>query len=60
MAYGFSLGELAAVVASGLFEMEHALRLPLVVAPDAVALTADVTLGVLFSRGPLLDHRSGR
>ena len=55
MAYGYSLGELAAVVASGLFEMEHALRLPLVVAPDAVALTADVTLGVLFSRGPLLD-----
>ena len=55
MAYGYSLGELAAVVASGLFEMEHALRLPLVVAPDAVALTADVTLGILFSRGPLLD-----
>jgi [acyl-carrier-protein] S-malonyltransferase len=55
MAYGYSLGELAAVVASGLFEMEHALRLPLSVAADAVALTADVTMGVLFSRGPLLD-----
>ena len=55
MAYGYSLGELAAVVASGLFEMEHALRLPLSVAADAVALTEGVTLGVLFSRGPLLD-----
>ena len=28
---------------------------PLSVAADAVALTADVTMGVLFSRGPLLD-----
>jgi [acyl-carrier-protein] S-malonyltransferase len=55
MAYGYSLGELAAVVASGLFKLEHALQLPLSVAADAVALTAGVTLGVLFSRGPLLD-----
>ena len=55
LAYGYSLGELAAVVASGLFAMEDALRLPLSVAADAVALTEGVTLGVLFSRGPLLD-----
>ncbi len=55
LAYGYSLGELTAVVASGLFAMQDALRLPLSVAADAVALTAGVTLGVLFSRGPLLD-----
>jgi [acyl-carrier-protein] S-malonyltransferase len=55
LAYGYSLGELTAVVASGLFAMQDALRLPLSVAADAVALTEGVTLGVLFSRGPLLD-----
>jgi [acyl-carrier-protein] S-malonyltransferase len=55
LVYGYSLGELSAVVASGLFEMQHALRLPLSVAADAVALAEGVTLGVLFSRGPLLD-----
>jgi [acyl-carrier-protein] S-malonyltransferase len=55
LAYGYSLGELSAVVASGLFAMQDALRLPLSVAADAVALTEGVTLGVLFSRGPQLD-----
>jgi [acyl-carrier-protein] S-malonyltransferase len=55
LAYGYSLGELTAVVASGLFAMQDALRLPLSVAADAVALTEGVALGVLFSRGPQLD-----
>ena len=54
-AFGYSLGELTAVIASGVYQMEHALRLPLAMAADAVALAHDVTLGVLFSRGPLLD-----
>jgi [acyl-carrier-protein] S-malonyltransferase len=55
MAYGYSLGELTAVIAAGVFDFEHALRLPLVVADDCVALAENVTMGVLFSRGPLLD-----
>jgi len=55
MAFGYSLGELTAIIASGVYEMQHALRLPLEMAPDAVALAEGVTLGVLFSRGPLLD-----
>jgi len=54
-AFGYSLGELAAVIASGVYAMEDALRLPLAMADDAVALAEGVTLGVLFSRGPLLD-----
>jgi [acyl-carrier-protein] S-malonyltransferase len=53
--FGYSLGELTAVVAAGVFEMQHALRLPLCVSADCVALAAGVTMGVLFSRGPLLD-----
>jgi [acyl-carrier-protein] S-malonyltransferase len=53
--YGFSLGELAAVIAGDMFKMEHVLRVPLTMAADCVALTENVTLGVLFSRGPVLD-----
>jgi [acyl-carrier-protein] S-malonyltransferase len=55
MTFGYSLGELTAVIAAGVFDFEHALRLPLVVADDCVALAEGVTMGVLFSRGPLLD-----
>jgi [acyl-carrier-protein] S-malonyltransferase len=55
MAYGYSLGELAALVAGGVMDMRDALRVPLAVSADCVALAADTTLGVLFSRGPALD-----
>jgi [acyl-carrier-protein] S-malonyltransferase len=55
MIYGYSLGELTAVIAAGVFPLEPALRLPLLVADDCVALANNVTMGVLFSRGPLLD-----
>jgi len=55
MIYGYSLGELTAVVAAGIFELQDALKLPLAVAADCVALAEGVTMGVLFSRGPLLD-----
>jgi [acyl-carrier-protein] S-malonyltransferase len=55
MMYGYSLGELTAVIAGGVFKMEHALRLPLTVAADCVELAHDTTMGVLFSRGPVLD-----
>jgi [acyl-carrier-protein] S-malonyltransferase len=55
MAFGFSLGEITAVIASGVFQMKDGLRLPLTMAADCVALADGVTLGVLFSRGPLLD-----
>jgi [acyl-carrier-protein] S-malonyltransferase len=55
MVFGYSLGELTAVIASGVFEMQHALKLPLAVSADCVALAENVTMGVLFSRGPVLD-----
>ena len=55
LTFGYSLGELSATIASGIFKMEHALRVPLAVAADCVALAERVTMGVLFSRGPLLD-----
>ena len=50
LAYGHSLGEIAAVVAGGVFSMEDALKVPLSLANDCVRLARGVTLGVLFSR----------
>jgi [acyl-carrier-protein] S-malonyltransferase len=49
--YGFSLGEIAALVAGGVLEMADALRIPLAMSHDCAELARDVTLGVLFSRG---------
>jgi [acyl-carrier-protein] S-malonyltransferase len=48
--FGFSLGEIAAVVAGGVLKLESALQIPLSLAADCVALAEDVTLGVLFTR----------
>ena len=50
-AFGFSLGEIAAVAACGVIEFNEALKIPVRLAEDCAALAAGVTLGVLFSRG---------
>ena len=47
---GFSLGEVAAVVAGGLMSMEDALTLPIIMSEDCIALADGVKLAVLFSR----------
>ncbi|MBM4072520.1 MAG: ACP S-malonyltransferase [Planctomycetes bacterium] len=54
-AMGYSLGESAALMAAGVYEMRDLLRVPLALANDCAALADDVTLGVFFSRGPVLD-----
>ena len=51
LAYGYSLGEITAVVAGGVTEMEPALEVLLALADDCVDLSPDITLGVVFSRG---------
>jgi len=48
--FGFSLGEIAAVVAGGVLNLESALQIPLSLSSDCVELAQDVTLGVLFTR----------
>lgn len=55
LAMGYSLGESAALMAAGVYEMPDLLRVPLALADDCAALADDVTMGVLFSRGPVLD-----
>ncbi len=52
MAFGYSLGEIAALIAGGVFEMRNALRVPLAVAQDCAELAANTTLGVLFCADP--------
>ena len=55
MLYGYSLGEISAGAAAGMFKMEGPLRVLLMLAEDAVALSENVTMGILFSRGPMLS-----
>lgn len=50
LAFGYSLGEMTAVCATGAFSPEDLIRIPLVMARDCAELARDVTLGVLFSR----------
>jgi [acyl-carrier-protein] S-malonyltransferase len=56
LAYGFSLGELSAVSCAGVFNMAEVLSVPVAMAEDCAALASNVTLGVLFSRGPAIDE----
>ncbi|MEX2286535.1 MAG: hypothetical protein WD648_05545 [Planctomycetaceae bacterium] len=56
LAFGYSLGEVTALVAGGVFSMEAALTPLLVLAKDAAKLAHGVQLGVLFSRGPALSY----
>ena len=50
MCFGYSLGEIIALVASGVLDMEQALKIPLSMSHDCAALANGVTMGVLFSR----------
>lgn len=52
--FGYSLGEVAAISAAGIFDCFEAMRVPLALAADCAALAENVTLGVLFSRGQSL------
>jgi len=58
--FGYSLGEVSALAAGGVITPADALRVPLSLADDCVALAEDVTLGVVFTRAlelPLDDVR---
>jgi [acyl-carrier-protein] S-malonyltransferase len=56
LAYGYSLGELAAVACGGVFDMCEVLTVPVAMAADSAALADNVRMGVLFSRGPAIDE----
>ncbi|MEX2176718.1 MAG: hypothetical protein WD872_20290 [Pirellulaceae bacterium] len=52
--FGYSLGEIAALVAGGVMDGADAVRIPLILSEDCAALAADVTLGVLFTKATAL------
>ena len=54
--FGYSLGELSAVSFGGTFPVDQMIRVPLAMAADSVELARDITMGVLFSRGPLISE----
>lgn len=56
MTMGFSLGEIAALSATGIFPWREAMRIPLMLADDCASLAEEVTLGVLFSRKPRISE----
>ena len=58
--FGYSLGEISAVIAGGVLPAADAIGVPLSLADDCVLLAEDVTLGVVFTRAlelPLDDVR---
>lgn len=55
IAFGYSLGEPTALAATNVYTMEGVLRPLLAMAPDSVELASNITMGILFSRGPELD-----
>jgi [acyl-carrier-protein] S-malonyltransferase len=55
MGFGYSLGELAAMIYGGVYQMRQLLPVPLGLARDCAELAEDTSLGILFTRGPALE-----
>jgi [acyl-carrier-protein] S-malonyltransferase len=53
--FGYSLGEVAGLMATGVYRMADLLPVALALADESAELAKEVTLAVLFSRGPVLD-----
>lgn len=54
-AFGYSLGEISALIAAEVYPSESLLTPILKLAGDCVDLAQDVTMGIVFSRGPELN-----
>jgi [acyl-carrier-protein] S-malonyltransferase len=58
--FGHSLGECGALIAAGVYRFADFLPVPLAMADDCAELAHDVSLAILFSRGPVLDFDTVR
>lgn len=58
LAVGYSLGELTALVACGVYPLRSALEPILSFSVDAAELGKDVQMGIVFSRGPELNYEA--
>lgn len=56
LSFGYSVGELAAMVFGGTFRLEELLPVPLHLAVDCASLAADTHMGILFTRAPVLPE----
>jgi len=54
LSFGYSIGELSAMIVGGVYSLDQILPIPLGFAADCAELAADTTMGVLFSRGSFL------
>ncbi|HWE37087.1 MAG TPA: ACP S-malonyltransferase [Isosphaeraceae bacterium] len=54
LCFGYSLGEVAALIYGGVFAIDQALPIPLALAEDCAELAADTSMGIVFTRGPAL------
>jgi [acyl-carrier-protein] S-malonyltransferase len=56
LSFGYSIGELSALVYSGMFTLEQLLPVPLMMATDCAELAANTSMGILFTRSPVLPY----
>ena len=54
-ATGYSLGEVSALIATGVYDLRALLTPILSFSDDCVGLAENLTMGIVFSRGPTLD-----
>lgn len=56
MSFGYSIGELSALLLGGVFRLEELLPIPLSLADDCASLAHDTSMGILFTRAPVLPE----
>ncbi len=56
LSIGYSIGELSAMIAGGVYALDQLLPVPLALAPDCAELAEGTTMGVLFTREPVLEE----
>lgn len=55
LSFGYSIGELNSLLLGKVFGVEEVLPVPVSLAADCAELAHDVTMGILFTRGPVLE-----
>lgn len=55
LALGYSLGEISALIATGVYSLEALLSPILKLSSDCIELAKNVRMGIVFSRGPAID-----
>ena len=56
LSFGYSIGELAALVLGKTFRLDQLLPVPLLMAEDCAELAQDTKMGILFTRAPSLPE----